>query len=111
MEKAINGTLYDTEKAKGIVAWVTEYVVDPQPGTVWTVPPEDDGQFPMLGFWGNDGSIEKLFKTSKNAFMLHVLRFDFEDLIPMSDAEALAWCEQHSIDADVITANFKVEAA
>lgn len=34
-----------------------------------------------------------------------------ESIIPLDAHEALEWCEQHRVDADVIAEHFEVEAA
>lgn len=100
MKKIINGKIYNTETAVSIASWEN-------------------------GLSSNDfrSCEETLYKTKKGVYFMHgnggpMSRWSVsngdttsggESIVVLSEAESIAWCEEHDIDADIISANFAIE--
>lgn len=101
MKKVINGKVYNTETATRIANWDN-------------------------GIYGSDFNAceETLYLTAKGTYFVHGEggamsrwakpcgsngRCGGSGIEVLSQAEALEWCEDHGVDADVITAHFAVE--
>jgi hypothetical protein len=102
-KKVINGKVYNTETATRVASY-------------------DNGlSHRDFGFCEED-----LYKTKKGAWFLHGEggamsrwsrpvesngRCGGSGIEVLTQAEALAWCEEHGVDADVIAEHFQVEEA
>lgn len=101
MKKVINGKVYNTETATQIANWDN-------------------------GIYGSDFQAcdETLYVTSKGAYFVHgeggaMSRWSQpcgsngtsggSGIEVLSQAEALEWCENHGVDADVIAEHFEIE--
>jgi len=101
MKKVINGKVYNTETATQIANWDN-------------------------GIYGSDfhACEETLYVTSKGAYFVHGDggpatrwarpvgsngRCGGSGIEVLSQREALQWCENHAVDADVISEHFSVE--
>jgi hypothetical protein len=98
MKRVINGKTYNTYTATRIASWSNGLCVS-----------------------DFSNSVERLYKTNKGAFFLAGQGGAFsrwgdnsnagEGIDAMSEAEALNWCEEHNVDADVIEEHFNIEEA
>lgn len=103
MRKVIDGKVYDTKTAELVDEWSS---------------PHNPGDFHRAE--------EELFKTKKGTWFVHGkggamsrwseavpggMRGPGSGILPLSEAEALEWCERHDVDADTIAQHFTVEEA
>jgi len=102
MKAVKNGKLYDTEAATPIAEYWNGY---------------DSGNFKYVE--------ENLYKTRRGKFFLAAkggalsayaeecgnMKCAGSALIPMSDDDALAWCERNAVKADIISEHFRLEEA
>jgi hypothetical protein len=101
MKKVIDGKVYNTETADVIAGWSND-----------------------LGGGDFNQCEESLYKTKKGQFFVAgsggaMSRYSVscgnnswgggEGMELLSEAEALAWCEEHDVDADEIAKHFKVQ--
>ena len=101
MKKVIGGKIYNTETADLIASWHNNLA---------------------RGDFGN--CEEDLYVTKKGAYFVHGVggatsrwaepvgnngRAGGSGAIVLSKAEALEWCEQHSVSADTIQEHFEIE--
>lgn len=109
MRRIVNGLLYDTETATEIVpeGLIREW----HPGS------NSSAGFELWGF-------ETLFQTKKGAyFRTYYAAANRESrkpeqvehgdggLYPLSDPDALKWCEVNKIDPDIIRKHFRIKEA
>ena len=102
MRKVIDGKVYDTKTATNIAIW------EPNP---------DTGNFHYI--------CETLCRTRKGKYFVHGCGHGFtkwawsdgrnsgmgEGIEPLTDDEALHWCEKRGVSADIIEELFKISEA
>lgn len=102
MKQVIDGKIYNTETAHAIA--------------------DHDNGRPLSDF---NSACETLYRTTRGRWFLHgkggaMTRWRSssgdmwaggEGILPITEAEAIAWCEEHNINADVIVQFFAVDEA
>lgn len=97
MKRVINNLIYDTATAKEIADWSNDL---------------GDGDF--------GDCFEQLYRTKNGRFFIYGeggantqwnkpagnMRTGGEGIIPLTEQEAIGWCETHEIDADTILKHF-----
>ena len=98
MKQVINSKLYDTESAEELASYSNHKPKSDFDYVREVLYKTDAGQY----FLHADGGA-----ASKHAEKVGNLTTPNEELIPMSDEEALSWCEERQIDGEMVIEEFE----
>jgi len=102
MKAVIDGKRYDTETATLIAHDAYGY---PRDFSHW-----EEGLYKTSkGSWFTAGSGGPMTRYAVD--LGNNSRGGGSEIFALTEEEALAWCEQHDVDADTIAAHFKIEDA
>jgi hypothetical protein len=101
MKRVIDGKVYNTETAECIGEWSNGCYSSDFDACEESLYETPKGQFFVTGSGGPRSKYSKASGSNSQS--------GGEGMELLSRAEALTWCEDHDIDADVIAKHFKVQ--
>ena len=102
MKKVIDGLVYNTDTAIEIASWDNGLSTTDFNNCEETLYKTKNGKFFV---YGEGGALTRWSESYGNS------RYGGKGIITLVQEEALMWCEDHSVDADIISQYFSIDEA